>query len=418
LLLLLAVAGLAGFSEVRFRKLSEALDAQLATYKRQRWERPVLRGQTGEGNAGLEALQVVQGLAPLEPKARDALAEQLYYGQAPTPAQQKLIDANAKLLDKLRGATQLGWSMNEVQAELGVAAPTPKYPLMMDAVLMLLGRASASQPEECVMIAADAMRLGQDLVPGAPLEAASVSARITGVATPVLAHCVTNGGVDVAGRAARELHSLATHPPPVGGGIELLDLEAQVELRSLAELSPKDSPDSPLRRLRDRPALFEAWERFETPARFRNEISPAQYPQSLESWLREQDSRTRSGLALISDGGSSVQGWLYDDMRGQALLRALSVGLATLAERGRRQRMPREPLGLNEAALCDPFTGQPLKWRVSQDGNELSVWSVGEDRRDDKGSSDWSAQAPLDVVVHLPVRPLENPETPKRGARH
>ncbi|MFI5307114.1 MAG: hypothetical protein ACHQ53_07175, partial [Polyangiales bacterium] len=379
LLLVLAVAGLAGYSELRFRRLSEALDAQLATYKRQRWERPVLRGQPAEGNAGLDALQAVQGWKGLEPRVRDALAEQLYYGQALTSAQQALVQANGALLDKLRAATQLGWSMTEVQVELGAAAPVPHYPEVMDAVLLLLGRAQTSVPEECVMIAADAMRLGQDLVPGGPLEAASVSMRITSVATPVLLHCLTApGGVDPITRAARELRTLATHPPPTGGGIELLDLQAEVELRGLAELFPKDSPDSPFRRLRDRPALFEAWERFETPARWRADISPAQYPQSLDSWLREQDSRARSGLVLVGDASSSVQGWLYDDMRGQALLRALSVGLATLAERARRQRMPHEPPGLNEPALRDPFTGQAFKWRAAQDGNELSVWSVGE----------------------------------------
>jgi hypothetical protein len=40
-------------------------------------------------------------------------------------------------------------------------------------------------------------------------------------------------------------------------------------------------------------------------------------------------------------------------------------------------------------------------WRVATDGGELSIWSVGEDRRDDKGSSEWTPQAPLDVVVHF-----------------
>jgi len=93
-------------------------------------------------------------------------------------------------------------------------------------------------------------------------------------------------------------------------------------------------------------------------------------------------------------------------MRGQALLRTLSVGVATLAERSRRGRAPREPVTLSEPALVDPYNGQPLKWRITQDGTELSIWSVGEDRRDDKGTSDWTTQAPIDVVVHFRLRPL------------
>jgi hypothetical protein len=108
---------------------------------------------------------------------------------------------------------------------------------------------------------------------------------------------------------------------------------------------------------------------------------------------------------------------MLDDMRGQALVRAAAVGLATLAERTRRKRMPREPINLSDAALRDPYNGQPLKWRLSADASELTLWSLGEDRRDDKGSSEWTAQAPRDVVVYFRVPPLEEPEVKKRAPK-
>jgi hypothetical protein len=92
------------------------------------------------------------------------------------------------------------------------------------------------------------------------------------------------------------------------------------------------------------------------------------------------------------------------------------VGVATLADRARRGRTPRDPVSLTEAALVDPYNGQPLKWRLAQEGGEFSIWSVGEDRRDDKGTSEWSAQAPIDVVVRFRLRPLPSEDAPKRPA--
>ena len=64
---------------------------------------------------------------------------------------------------------------------------------------------------------------------------------------------------------------------------------------------------------------------------------------------------------------------------------------------------PRFDLHLADPAMRDPFNGRPLNFRMAQDGGELTLWSVGEDRRDDKGSSEWTAQAPIDVTVHFPL---------------
>jgi len=244
------------------------------------------------------------------------------------------------------------------------------------------------------------VRLGQDLVPGAPLEAASVATRVAGIAAPVLARCARGASYAALIGAARELHLMATNPPPSFGGIELSDLTALVLLRDLSVVWPPTHGESPFKRLRTRPILLEAFKHFDKPARWR-EVSPAHYPAALTTWLDEQEWRDRSELPLVRNASGDVAGFLFDDMRGQAIVRALTVGLATLAERVNRERLPREPINLNDPALSDPFTGRPLLWRVTQDGSELSIWSVGEDRRDDKGASGWTAQAPIDVTLHF-----------------
>jgi hypothetical protein len=416
LLLGLSLGGFAAYSQLKFKKLSEALDAEIATYKRQSWQRPTLRRDAEEGNAAERALAALRGFGGLEAQERDELAAQLFYGQPLSSAQIALIERNAPMIGKLRAATQAGWAITTIAVEQGARAAAPPYPRVMDAALLVLGQAAHASAEECLMIGTDLLRLGQDLVPGAPLEAASVSMRIASVAAPVLAHCGYEAGPEALPRAARELNTLATHAPPTGTGIELADITAQIELRRLAGLWQSDAGAGLLTRLRRRPALFEAFARFENPTRWR-EITPDRYPQALETWQREHEWRTHSELRLVTDATEHVQGWLYDDMRGQAVVRLLTVGFATLAERARSHRTPREPVSLNEPAMRDPFNAQALKWRLAQDGRELTLWSVGEDRRDDKGSSDWAAQAPIDVVVHFKLRPLEELEPPKRARR-
>ena len=416
LLVVVAVGGFTGYSQVQFRRLSDELDAELATFKRQRWKRPPLRGAVGEGNAGSEAMAALEGFAGLTDDQRDALAAHVHYGQPLDEPLLALLDQHAQRIGKLRAATLFGWSMNELALERGQAAARPPYPRVMDAVLLTLAHGARVSADECLLASADVVRLGQDLVPGAPIEAASVSMRITSVAAPLIARCAAQATPDALFRAAREFHVLATNPPPTGSAIELADLMAKVELRSLAELLPDDSGDSPLTRLRRRPALLEAWAYFDKPTRWR-ELTAARYPQTLETWLKENAFRTRSELPLVAGATAEVDGWLLDDMRGQALVRAIAVGLATLAERVRRKRTPREPINLNEAALRDPFNGQPLKWRLAADGSELTLGALGEDRRDDKGSREWTAQAPRDVGAHFKLAPLEEPDVKKRAPK-
>jgi hypothetical protein len=162
--------------------------------------------------------------------------------------------------------------------------------------------------------------------------------------------------------------------------------------------------------LLERPDQLAAWSVIEHPTRFRK-LGPTSYPEALESWQREQEYRARTSQPL-GDEGFAVRDALHEDMRGQALLRMLAVGLATLADRLYRGKLPSSPAMLDEPGLEDPFRGGPLSYRIGTGpAAELSLWAVGEDRNDDGGSSEWRAEAPVDVVLRFA---LNRPPTPPR----
>ncbi|MGD8861153.1 MAG: hypothetical protein PVI30_14190 [Myxococcales bacterium] len=403
LVVLLALAGFVGYSEQRYAKLTERLEAHVATYERFRWDRPVLRGKPRDGNAAADVRAVLADIPQLTDEQRSTLAEQLHFGQPLTAELQALIGDQAANLAKLRAATRNSWAKTTIDVTRLQEAPVPDYPRFIDAVLLSLGEARQEDGDDCLQTCVDLIRMGQDLVPGAPLEATSVAMRTASLVSRVLPRCARRAEDSALIGTARELHTLAEHPPPSGSGIEVADIMAMIRLQRLADLFHEGGEGSVLDRLRRRPAIYEAWRHFDEPTRWR-ELAPTNYPEMLETWRREQEWRSRSELMMVGDATAGVLGWLYDDMRGQALIRVMTLGMATLAERARHDKLPHEPPGLDDAVLRDPFNGQALKWRVSQGGSELSVWSVGEDRRDDKGSSEWAMQAPLDVVVHFPLQ--------------
>jgi hypothetical protein len=391
--------------------------SHVADYQRQRWNRPVLRGHGADANAAEQAQKALNGFKRLSEGAREQLAAVVFYGRTLSAEQAPWVDEQAYRIASLRGATSRSWAATPLDPEAPASPPPPDYVRFVDAMLIVLADASRQPPDACLQAATDVIRLGQDLVPGAALEAASVASRVTSLATPVITRCARGASYAALIGGARELHVMATNPPPSFGGIELGDLKALVRLRDLSTVWPPPAGESPVVRLRQRPLLLEAVKHFDKPARWR-EVSPAQYPSALTTWLDEQEWRDRSELPLVRDASGDVAGFLFDDMRGQALVRALTVGLATLAEKVNRDRLPREPINLNDPALCDPFTGRALHWRVAHDASELSIWSVGEDRRDDKGSTSWTSQAPIDVTIHFgltaPVLAAKAPNTAKK----
>ncbi|HEX7480522.1 MAG TPA: hypothetical protein VF331_22170 [Polyangiales bacterium] len=406
------MAAYVGYYESAYQQLCRQLDADVGTLRRLRWERPVLRGQPGEANAAAEAASALADFAAVDESVRDALADKVYYGKPLSPAEQELLHGRRALLDRLRAATHHGWAQTELAPERGSEMHVPPYPRAIDAALLLLAQAETQPPDECLRIATDVVRLGQDMVPGGPLEAVSVSMRMTSVAVPVIVRCAARGDLTTLRRAAHELHTLATHPPPSGVTLELTDIVSAMKLRSLAALSNKSSATLVWQTVRERPVLLKAWSLFADPTRYR-QITPERYPDGLDELKREQDFRTQSRLPTVASDAGGVIDFLYDDMRGQALLRALTIGVGTLAERAYRGKLPSAPVSLRDVALLDPFRGQPLGFRVAADGSELVLWSVGEDLKDDFGSDEWADAAPLDVTVHLPLSKLDDPRMRK-----
>jgi hypothetical protein len=414
-LALLGLGGFVGFFEWRYQRLSRALDADVGTLRRLHWERPVLRGTPGDGNAALEMFGALADFRGVPSELRGALADSVYYGRTADTATLALLREHAETLDRLRAATQLRFAHSELVPERGKDMRVPEYEKVVDAALLLLARAHGSAADECLRIAADVIRLGQDLVPGAALEAASVSMRLTSLAAPVLVRCATKADPPTLRRTAHELNSLATHAPPTGAALELQDIVTAAKLRARATLTNKPGTLAVIEAIQERPAVIEAWARYTDPTRLR-QLVPARYPDALDEWKSEQDARARARLPFVSSDAQGVVDFLYDDMRGQALLRALTVGVATLADRAYRGKLPSEATTAREAALCDPFTGKPLGYRVAADGSELVVWSVGEDMHDGRGSEEWHDAAPMDVTVRFPIlTPKPDEPRAKRG---
>jgi hypothetical protein len=403
---LLGVAAVIAQHERTYRQLAAGLDRDLAAQRHAVWERSALRGKAEEGNAALEAFAAVAGFPPLDAALRAGLAERVYYGQLPNADEVAAIGARQAALRALRASTQKAWAFTELAIELGPNMRVPNYARVVDAGLCLLADARRAPPAECLRMATDVIRLGQDLVPGAPLEAASAAARLTSLAARVIPRCALEADLPALRRSVHELYQLATHPAPTGGGIELQQLVAAMTLRDAAALTNKSGPREVLDTLLERPALLRSWKQIADATRFRR-LSPTQYPDAVEEWKREQDFRSNTGLPLVLGATGDVLDRLHEDMRGQALVRMLAVGVATLAERAYRGKLPDQPATLHDPALIDPFRGGPLGFRLNVAASELTLWAVGEDHHDDGGASDYRDAAPIDVVTRFALARVE-----------
>jgi hypothetical protein len=410
---LLVPAGFVGYYERIYQRMGAQLDADVDALRRFRWERPVLRGPMGDGNAADEIYAALADWKPLHPQSRSLLADAVFHGQPLPAAEAAALKQRAPALHALRAAAQQRWSRTDLALERGTNMLVPDYPQLTEAGLSLLAEAQGLSADECLATATDVIRLGQDLVPAAALEATSTSTHLTSLASRVIVRCAQDADLGSLRRASHELRVLATHPAPSGSCIELQELAAAADLRQRAALSNKATPFQVARTLLDRPRLIERWAVHDNPIRFR-QLSPERYPDAIEDWKHEQDFRTRSGFDEAAAASGEVLARLQDDMRGQAIVRMLSIGLSTLAERAYRGSLPAQPSGLKEAALADPYRGQPFNYRVASNGSELTLWSVGEDFRDDNGSDEWNGAAPRDVTLHVSLASRDNKPAAKR----
>jgi hypothetical protein len=388
------------YYEDAYDHLAHRLDADLSAARKFRWERPVLRGNIGAGNAADEIYAALADWQPLGKKLQETLAEKAYFSLQLTAGESSALAQRTNTLRALRAAVQQSWSRSDLAIERGAQMHVPNYPSLVEAALLLLLEAQQGSPEDCLQECADVIRVGQDIVTSAPLEAASAATHLSALAGRVMARCAQNADLASLRRAGHELRILATRPAPTGSCIELEELAAATELRKRAALANKSTPWQVAKTLLARPQLLAAWAVYDNPARFR-QITPDRYPDAMEDWKREQDYRLRSGNQEMAVAAGQVLTRLQDDMRGQAIVRMLDIGLTILAERAYRGTLPSQPSSLRDPALADPFRGQPFHYRISFNGAEFTLWSVGADFHDDGGSDDWNEAAPRDVTLHF-----------------
>jgi hypothetical protein len=399
-LLALGALVFAAYYERAYARLALGFEGDVAALRSFRWERPVLRGPTGDGNAADEIYAALSDWQPLGNSLRNSLSQHVFLGQRADAAPVAELQARRPQLQRLRASVQQRWSHTELTPELGANLHVPNYAHVSEAALLLLIEAQSAPAEMCLQEAFDVIRIGQDLIPAAPLEAASVASHIDALAAPVIARCARATNIVSLLRAIRELHVLAAYAPPIGTSIELEELVAASDLRRRAALANKRSPWQVLSTLIARPELLSALRSYENPARFRT-ITPDRYPDAMDDWKREQAYRTRTGSSNGARRSDDVLARLQDDMRGQAIVRMLCIGLNTIGHRAYHGVLPNQPIALHDKTLVDPFRGQPFHYRFSANPEELILWSVGEDFHDDNGSEEWSDAAPRDVVLHF-----------------
>ena len=400
-LLLLAAASVVASHESHYRDLSGRLADALTSARAQRWERPVLRGAMRDGNATGELYNALQDFPALGPTLRKSLAEKVFFGQPLELDQQQALSRREVALRALRDSVQQGWSRTELALERGTGLLVPDYPKLMEAGLALLAQAQTSEPASCLQQAADVLRIGQDIVPYAPLEAASVEAHLAAFSARVIARCARNADLQALRRSSHELRVLATHPAPIGTAIELETLAAAGDLQRRAALTDK-GPLQVFQTALDRPQLLAALQGYLHPERYR-QVMPENYPDAMELWKREYDLQKQTGPEAEAIE-AHVIARLNDDRRAVAIVRILCVALSALAERAYRGNMPLDPAVLQEKALVDPYQGQRLRYRVAKNGAELTLWAVGPDMRDDGGSEEWTETGPRDITVHVALR--------------
>ncbi|MCB9596664.1 MAG: hypothetical protein H6719_28325 [Sandaracinaceae bacterium] len=215
------------------------LERAITDFHAQRWERPVLRGEPVDGNAFDAQVEAMDGpLAELEEAPFDDLARVLGGDPRPRPELRALVDRHADALARYRASTRRAWSWGDYPVEDGADAQEIPLIAHLRASHLLAAQAHFAEPAECVEIATDLLRLGQDRAAGRSLVPLMVrSAAVEDVST-LLPFCLWRGDADVRAQAARELGVLVAHPVPTGYTLEVEALTAGAMFSEL--LAPLD----------------------------------------------------------------------------------------------------------------------------------------------------------------------------------
>ncbi len=376
--------------DARARALDARLQQSAARFHAHRWERPVLRGTAAAGNAADAERAAIEPLDKLEARPIEPLANLLKDGKPMPPEIVALVERHRAALEGLRSASLRGHAWTQVPFEQGASAPLPPFVSRLRTGKLLLAMASTAEPAECLRIAADAVRVGQDGAAGVGLVGSMVAATQTELALPVMLRCALRADGAARREAAREVALLVAHPLSLGEAFEAEGLMGGGTFRDLSLHVPAFPTSS---------AAFEAWSGRGTA------IDAWQYVADEADKLRDLDvRRIPEGLALLDQ---LEQAALHSPNplvamitptrvrvlaragAMEARLRATAVLLQTLADPAA------DPAALvGKPELADPFSGKPLALR--RDPAALVLWSVGQDGKDDGGKGD-------DVVTALPA---------------
>ena len=404
--LLLAVVGALAFHVLRLQRLyhrrdalAAKLDEQIKDYRTHwrgpgRYAPPVLRGVAVDGNA--MAVQWPAAKAMGLPQLPEGLKASFELCQRPDARVITLADTHAAALRTFRSAASRATSRSEPEIERGLAdVPIAPVQLHLRAVDLLLVRASLSPPEECLALCTDAVRLGQQLVPGEGLVGAMIAAVDIEHAAPVITGCARTASNEQLATTAKELVSLAEHAPALGESFEIESLLGGVSMRQLTggrTWIPTSGGE--VESLFTLEIVLGAWDELaRDPAQYRA-IRADAYPAAVGVWTAEATRLRTSTNPLLGMGTVAFDKYLYRDMGAQALLRALAIMVDGLSRRDEQGAIPKDPSPLlKDKALADPFDGNPLHWEIDATG-AMRVWSVGKDTADQRG-----APGSDDVVV-------------------
>jgi len=375
-------------------KLSERLDAAIASHEERLhsgkvWSPHALRGESVDGNgatlqrAALSALDAPEALFGKKGRCEEPTADAIAW-----------TVEHREALETLRAASRAKTAFASFNLAQGETAPLPNLRGLSSAHEALLVMAASSPPEECLAIAADAVRLAQQWAPGAGLVGTMLAALRQSEAARAMVGCSVGAPPAALIRSAHELAVLAEDAPNAGAGdtLEVEYLWLAAATRSSLLLSdgfPRTRLDWEAIATGD--TVIEAWGVTLDHVEAAQRIGSLGYPEAATTWTALSDSDHQSKNLLVSLApGNDV--YSKRDRESLATLRAAATLMAELAWRVRDGSDASPP----PAALADPFVKGSLSVQ-REDGKALRVWSVGANGTDDGGSGD-------DVVIENPEK--------------
>jgi hypothetical protein len=313
------------------------------------WVRPVLRGQASEENAATAERVAAEKIGKLPEEVVASLSQSIARGVPLTPAAQAAVVDKASVLAELRRGTQGRHAFTHADPrDRSVFSISSS---VLGATRLLLASGTLEPAQECVRIGVDAIRIGQDLAPGAFLTSAMVGGAIVEMSVPQIVRCGADLSPGARAEAIAELRVLAENPPPFG---EVLDHE-WLFMGYGAIGAARDSAADGMR------MRAQAWDMVDkvvsTPPDF-TEVKSTDYPAAFGPVAVFDHAFDDSTNPLLQLSKPSLLRYAQNDAKTQAWLRALVIALTAQGEHG--SLGPVTDAAVKSPSLKDPFTKGPL----------------------------------------------------------